>query len=203
MDAQKRIAEIISMVLSAILIAFFAFTILIFFESPPSSALFLIITSFFGSIFPIAILLYLENRGIIPDIYASKRSTRTKPFIGAVISYLIGFIFLLFFKAPQSVIALMACYFINSLIMMTISKVWKISIHVSGISGPATFLVQQLGIMMLPFFFLILPVAWARLKLGAHNLSQIMMGALLPIGLVYIQLTIFSFFNDIGIFFSL
>lgn len=134
----------------------------------------------------------MVRRGDIPDIYASERQTRTKPFIGALASYLMGVFALKIVGAPQSLVALMACYFVNSLAMMIISRVWKISIHASGIAGPATFLVHQLGIRMLPFSMLLLPTAWARIKLGAHDLKQVIAGALLTIGLTLVQLELYT-----------
>lgn len=187
----KRIAEAISAVLSAPLVAIYTFILLIFFVHPSSPALLLTISIFFGSILPLITILYMAKRGIIPDIYASDRETRTKPFIGAIASYIIGAITLVFVHAPQILVFLMVCYFVNSFVMMIITRIWKISIHVSGVAGPATFLVHQFGVTMLPFFMLLLPTAWARIKLGAHNLSQVMAGALLTIGLTFVQLELY------------
>ncbi|MFB0543162.1 MAG: hypothetical protein ACETVR_00115, partial [Candidatus Bathyarchaeia archaeon] len=83
-DPHKKMAEAISAFLNAPLVALYTFTILIFFEPPPSPIFFLIISSLFGSILPLIIILYMARRGDIPDIYASERQTRTKPFIGAL-----------------------------------------------------------------------------------------------------------------------
>jgi len=115
------------------------------------------------------IIFLMLRMGIIHDMYASERRTRTKPFMGAIASYLLGALVLTVFNAPSSLVALMACYFVNTLVMTVISLVWKISIHAVGISGPATFLTLQMGAIMLPLFILLLPVGWARLKLGAHT----------------------------------
>jgi len=187
-DTQRKIAEIISAFLNAPLVALYIFMFLIFSLRPPASSLFLAISSFFGSIFPITVILYMAKKGVISDVYASERRTRTKPFISALASYLLGIVALILFQAPQILVSLMVCYFVNSFVMMMISQFWKISIHASGITGPATFLVHQLGTGMLPFFMLIFPVGWARIKLGAHNLKQVVAGALLAIVLTLIQL---------------
>jgi membrane-associated phospholipid phosphatase len=76
--------------------------------------------------------------------------------------------------------------------MMIITLVWKISIHVSGITAAATFLVYHLGAGMLPFFMLLFPVGWARIRLKAHSLAQVVGGALLTMVLVILQLIIFK-----------
>lgn len=93
--------------------------------------------------------------------------------------------------APREIIALMACYSVNTLVMMLISLKWKISIHASGISGPFTFLVYVLGTVFLPLYLLILPVGWARIELRAHSLSQVLAGFLLTILLTWLQLAIY------------
>lgn len=75
--------------------------------------------------------------------------------------------------------------------MMVITQFWKISIHASGISGPATFLTHQLGVGMIPFALLILPISWARIKLKAHDIYQVMAGILVAIVLTYVQLELY------------
>ncbi|MCW4019844.1 MAG: hypothetical protein NWF14_01240 [Candidatus Bathyarchaeota archaeon] len=187
-NVQRTIAETVSALLNAPLVALYTFVFVIFSLLHSASISFLIISSFFGSIFPIALTLYLAKKRIIPDIYASERRTRTKPFIGAVASYLLGVMALVLFRAPQILVSLMVCYLINSLVILIITQVWKISIHASGITGPATFLVHQVGVGMLPLFALLFPVGWARIKLGAHDFNQVVAGALLTTGLTFLQL---------------
>jgi membrane-associated phospholipid phosphatase len=188
---RKKVAEAISAILNAPIVACYAFAILILFENLPSPLLLFIVSFFFGSLLPFATILYMAKTGVISDIYASERQTRTKPFIGALASYLTGIMVLVLFRAPQILVALMACYFVNSLAMMIISQVWKISIHASGVTGPATFLIHQLGVIMIPFLILIFPVAWARIELGAHSLKQVVAGALLTILLTFVQLELY------------
>jgi len=191
MEKGNKIAEVISALLNAPLVAFFSFTILILVLNPISSLELLIISWVFGAILPFVILLGMALKGITSDIYASDRRTRTKPFLGAMISYLTGTIILVTLNSPQSLTALMMCYAINSFILLLITQVWKISIHTSGITGPATFLVHQIGNTMLPVFILLLPVTWARIKLKAHTRSQAIAGALLTIGLTLAQVEIY------------
>lgn len=190
MDTRK-LAEAISLVFNAPLVTMYAFAVLIFFLNPPSSLFFFIVSTLFGSILPMTIIFLMLRMGIIHDMYASERRTRTKPFMGTIASYLLGALVLTVFNAPPSLVALMACYFVNTLVMTVISLVWKISIHAVGISGPATFLTLQMGAIMLPLFILLLPVGWARLKLGAHDLKQVVAGALLTILLTWVQVLLY------------
>jgi len=191
LDGKRRLAELISAVLGAPIVALYSFAFLITDLNPPSIFLLVSICCIFGSILPIAILYCLAKRGIIADIYASERSSRPKAFTGVALSYFLGIVVLMMVGAPPTLVALMACYTINLIALMLISQYWKVSVHASGITAPATFLATQMGIIMLPFFLLLLPVAWARIKLKAHTPTQIAVGATLAVFLTLIQMGIY------------
>ncbi|MBA7555478.1 hypothetical protein ES705_48142 [subsurface metagenome] len=176
---RKKLAKVISAALNAPFIAILTFIPLILSQQPPNASMLILFTTMFGAILPLSSTYYLVRRGIIPDIYASVRETRTEPFLWAMASYLLGVTVLLYFNAPLAVTALMACYFGNAVIMLTITLRWKISIHTVGVSGPITALVFQLGTKMIPLFFILFPVAWARVELKAHNKRQVAAGAIL------------------------
>jgi len=180
-------AEAISSTLNAPLVALYAFAILILMMKPHSALLLFVVSAFFGSFLPILIVLGMMRARVISDFYASVRRTRTKPFIGAITSYTVGLVTLALLQAPRSLAALMACYIVNSLVMLAITRFWKISIHASGVAGPATFLIHQHGAYMLPFLALLVPVGWARIKLRAHSVNQVVAGALLTIILTLVQ----------------
>jgi hypothetical protein len=106
-------------------------------------------------------------------------------------SYLMGVTALLWFNAPFAVTALMACYFVNAIVMLVITLSWKISIHMVGVMGPLTALMFQLGTKIAPLMLLLLPVAWARLELKAHNKKQIAAGAVLSSLLTWVQMAFY------------
>ena len=188
---RKKLATVISAALNAPLIAILTFIPLILSQQPPNASILILITTTFGAILPLSSTYYLVRRGIIPDIYASVRETRTEPFLWAMASYLLGVTVLLYFNAPLAVTALMACYFGNAVIMLTITLRWKISIHTVGVSGPITALVFQLGAKMIPLFFILFPVAWARVELKAHNKRQVAAGAILSGLLTWVQMVFY------------
>lgn len=188
---RKRVAHLVSAALNAPIISLVTFIPLILSQRSPSAPLLIAITTLFGSLIPLVFVFYMVRTGIIPDIYASKRRTRVKPFLGAMVSYLMGIAALRLFDAPRSVTALMACYLVNASLLLVISLFWKISIHTSGVAGPVTALVFQLGARMLPFFLLALPVAWARIELKAHDLKQVTVGTLLTTGLTWLQMNLY------------
>lgn len=188
---RKRLARIISAAMNAPLIALLTFIPLILSQMVASPLPLIVITTFFVAVLPLLSTYYLVRRGIIPDIYASDRTTRTEPFLWAMSSYLMGVTVLLYFHAPFVVTALMACYFVNAIVMLLISLYWKISIHAVGVTGPITALVFQLGARMLPFFLLMLPLAWARIELKAHNKKQVAAGAIISSFLTWLQMAFY------------
>ena len=188
---RKRVAQLVSAAMNAPLVTLITFIPLILSQVRPSAPLLIAITTLFGSVFPLVGVFYMVKRGIIPDVYASDRRTRIKPFLGAMVSYFMGVIVLIAVYAPRSVTALMACYLVNASVLLVISLVWKISIHMSGVAGPITALVFHLGAKMIPFFLLALPVAWARIELKAHDLKQVAAGTLLTSVLTWLQMNLY------------
>jgi membrane-associated phospholipid phosphatase len=85
----------------------------------------------------------------------------------------------------------MLCYAGNTLVMMLITRRWKISVHASGIAGPTTVLTESLGLWASVFFALLLPVGWARIRLKAHTPTQVLFGALVTIAATWLQLKIY------------
>ena len=75
--------------------------------------------------------------------------------------------------------------------MMLISQKWKISIHPSGITGPATALIYSLGVGASPLLRLVVPIDWVRINLNVHTLVQVSAGALLTIASTWLQLEIY------------
>lgn len=117
-----------------------------------------------------------------------RNSGRTPQFTLAIGSYIVGSILLSEVGAPRSVIALMVCYFGNSIVMMLVSLRWRISVHASGVTGPGTILAYVLGPSWLPFFLLTIPVGWARVRQGTHTPLQVVTGALLTVLTTWLQM---------------
>ena len=184
----ENLAEGISLLMNAPIFAFITFLLLLLSTRTLNFPAILTTVLLFGTIGPLILVYLLSRRGIIPDYYASERETRTVPFFGAALSYLLGALILSSLTAPFIITALMLCYGVNTFIMMIINLKWKISIHASGITGPATFLFYSFGLIAIPFFLLVLPVGWARLRLRAHTPAQVLAGALLTIAISWLQL---------------
>jgi membrane-associated phospholipid phosphatase len=136
-------------------------------------------------------VLGLLKLDIIKDFYAYDKETRFIPFLWTALFYLLGVISLILVSSPSVVTALMACYFVNGIVLMLITFKWKISIHASGITSPFTALVYLLGGVMLPLLLVVIPVGWARVELKAHTKMQVTAGAILSGLLTWIQMSFY------------
>jgi membrane-associated phospholipid phosphatase len=189
-DAQKALANVITGVLNAPFISLYTFAYTIAVLAPPNAVLIFALTTLFATLLPMVLIYWMFKKGHLKDIYAFERRSRFKPFLGAVLSYSLGLIALLAASAPFYVTILMAGYLVNTVLMMFITLRWKISIHASGIAGPATFMVYIFGAQFWWTLLLIIPVGWARLRLNAHTPSQIVVGFFLTVALTYLLLFI-------------
>jgi hypothetical protein len=188
---RKKLASGVSAVLNAPLITLATFIPLILVQETGQAFTLIAITTLFGSVLPLVMVWGLLRLRVIKDFYANDRSTRTIPFLWSMVFYLLGVWALIAVNAPTVVTALMACYLVNGCVLLLITSKWKISIHASGITSPVTALVYLLGNWMLPLFLMVIPVAWARMELKAHDMKQIAAGAVLSTMLTWIQMSFY------------
>ncbi len=189
--ASDKFESMFSFVFNPAVMTAFAFIILMYPLEGVQASLVLAICITFGTLVPLGMMYHLSKQGLISDFYVSEKKERTKPFAGAIVSYIVGSVVLLLVRAPAIVTALMLCTAGNSVIMMLITFRWKISIHASGIAGPVTTLVYATGAWAAVLFLLLIPVGWARVRLRAHTPWQIFAGALVTIISTWIQLIIY------------
>jgi len=185
-----KAAVVVTHMFNPLVVAAFTFFLLLS-ALNVASALFVGVCLMFGTFVPLAIMYLLSKRGLISDFFVSEKTERAKPFAGAILSYLAGSLTLYLLKAPPIITALMLCYAGNTLVMMLITRRWKISVHASGIAGPTTVLIESLGGWASIFFAFLIPVAWARMRLKAHTPTQIVAGALVTIAATWVQLRIY------------
>lgn len=188
--ASDNLESMFSFMFNPPVIAAFAFMILLYpLQRAQTSLIVICIT--FGSVLPLVMMYQLSKLGLVSDFYISEKKERTKPFAGAIASYIVGSVALLLARAPIIVTALMLCYAGNTLIMMAITLRWKISVHASGIAGPVTALVYGTGTWAAVFFLLLIPVGWARVRLRAHTPWQILAGVVVTVVSTWIQLIVY------------
>ncbi len=170
------IYELLSIIFSAPFIALYTIIRLIPSNELSLLDLFMLLTSL--TVIPLAIPLYTAYRKGYEWDYPV-RETRIKPFSLVVLNYLIALITTYFMDSDNTILFLITSYFLNGLISLIISLKHKISLHMIGIIGPATYLLL-IGLLMdsIILYLLSAIVAYSRYILKRHSIGQIIMGAI-------------------------
>ena len=184
-------AYIISIILHPLVIAFTTFWILIFNNDVMNNNdVIFIICLLFSNIIPIVTVLILRYKNFITDLDASIKEQRTIPLMFGSIYATIGFLLLYCLNANLLVQGLMFSYITNTLIIILITKYWKISIHTIGLTGPMSVLWisgYEFPLFMLTMIFLL---GISRVIIKAHTFTQVFVGAILGFLLTFIQIKI-------------
>ncbi len=193
-DSHQRFAEELSFTFSEPTLAFIAVVFFTLF-SPIGLGPFLatyssiLLGALFLSILPIAPVVYFATKGTI-DLDVSDRSKRPKYFAMSLFGYCLGVIAFDLLYAT-SLMVLSIAYVCVTFSIAVISFFWKISVHASGIAGPVTGLTYVFGWIAALMYLLLLPIGWARLKLKAHTVSQLIAGVTVA---VLVTFTVYAVF---------
>jgi len=191
MKNRESLAKAVTLLMNAPLLAVATFVYIYLTDTTGPSPMVLITAIFFSGILPVLIIFIQRRSGIVKEMMINERDERTKPFLGAISSYVLGLLALFYLEAPVAMVYLMSCYLVNSLFMMIITLRYKISIHASGVAGPATFLVYQYGVRLWPLTLVMVVVGWARLELKMHTVGQVAWGVLVTVLLTLTQLELY------------
>jgi len=182
--SRRRLAERLSLILSAPTVAVIA-VVIFSFLSPIGLGPFLGvgISILFGTLFlailPVAPVLYYARKGEV-DIDVSDRRKRPKLFGMAILGYCLGVLAFGLLSATSLMVLSLAYVGVTSSILL-VSLSWKISVHTAAIAGPVTGLTYVFGWIAALIYLLLLPVGWARLKLEVHTFSQVSTGTVVAI----------------------
>ena len=129
--------------------------------------------------FPFLPVLYFYKKNIV-DLDISKKEMRTPFFVIAAIFYSIAAA--IFVITNTEIMFLLALsYAFVTIILLMINRVWKVSVHSAGVTGPIFALIFVFGLIVLPLSLLIILVSWSRIKLKKHTFTQTFVGSLIPI----------------------
>ena len=116
------------------------------------------------------------------DLDISDRNKRGSIYLISMIAYAVGVV--VFWAAENKIMFVLSVAYLGvGFALMMITFVWKISAHVAATAGMATALWLVFGVWMLPVYVLAVLTVWARVRLGAHTISQALAGAVLSIGI--------------------
>ena len=130
-----------------------------------------------ATLIPVLVVHHYSVRYGNTDGDVVRREDRARPLIGGVLSYLLGVVLLYAIGAPRICTVMMLSYALSTAVVMLISTRWKISIHVTGVMGPAMALSMVYWPWGLVMFVLLPPVMWSRYVRGKHTPLQLVGGA--------------------------
>ena len=136
------------------------------------------------------------RRGEAETLEIRQRESRLKPFLVGITSYAVGIVVMATTgtTAVSFLVALALLYPINTALIVLINLRWKISVHMTSLAGfvsillfvsltvwrdfpPATEAVLT-ALTVAPLLVLLPLLMWARVRVGAHTLGQVVAGAL-------------------------
>ncbi|MGQ4891026.1 MAG: hypothetical protein ACP6IP_00910 [Candidatus Njordarchaeia archaeon] len=178
------IYRVVSILFAAPLFALYLHILLIFelngYVSPTLGIIWtFIIGLLFVSVFPIIPVIF-SVYSKETDMFVSDKEKRPKFFAWAIAIYVIGSIIFISFGAKKAAIFTI-CYATVSISIALLNYITKVSVHVSGVSGPLTYIVWYLGLPWLVTFVLVIPVALERIKSKSHTLNQVALGFIISV----------------------
>lgn len=128
---------------------------------------------FFSTVVPALYVVFQIARGKISDVHVMEREQRGGPFTVALISSAVGAMILRHMRAPVEVWGIGIVLFINGLVMLQITRKWKISIHVAVLSATILAAIIMIdGISVLALAWMVPALIWARVSRGRHTVQQ-------------------------------
>lgn len=145
-----------------------------------------------GGLPPVVVLLYEKKIGKIHDWFMTNRLERRDVLVAWFFGSALFLLFANYFSAPRLLMALSLTLLLLSLLITFATLFWKISVHMVGVSLFVLLLLLVFSANFLWLTILIPLVAWARMTLKAHTLTQVTVGSIVTIVITYV---VFSFFG--------
>lgn len=166
------------------------------------------VSALFFFLLPLAYLLSMVRRGEAESLEVRRREDRARPFLVGIVFYAIGIAVIAATgrTALSLIVALALLYPINTLVMVLITLRWKISIHMVGVAGFVSILLftsllvsealppregTALRVAVVAPLLLFVPLMmWARVRVGAHTVGQVLAGAVFGLVMPFVELAI-------------
>ncbi|TCD47303.1 hypothetical protein [Chlorobium sp. N1] len=187
---QHRLANVISWVISPVVVAPLAYlcVIMLGFRADPEHLSYLTVLFSASTFAPMALIYGLKKTGRVSDYNISFREQRFLPLLVLVVVNAIGYEFLQQMQAPRLLSGILLFNAVNTVLILLVTLQWKISIHLFTYTSSAALVFLQFGsdaLWVLPFVPLLM---WSRIVLKAHNFMQTLVGGLLGFGVMYLEL---------------
>jgi membrane-associated phospholipid phosphatase len=194
---RERLARLTSNILNPFLASFIVMTLLAV-EATASAveAVKWALISMALSVLPVfAVVMYMVRRKKLDGIFVNPRQQRNVIYVLASVLGAIGCGVMWYFEAPRLLSITFTAGLVAIVVFMAINRFWKISLHTAFMSASVTIITIVYGAAGALTILLLLPVAWARIRLKQHSPLQVAVGALLAAAIV---LAVFWGFGVVG-----
>jgi membrane-associated phospholipid phosphatase len=138
-----------------------------------------LLVAVFYSVIPMVIMVRGARRGRWDGHWVRERERRIVPFLLCLVSTTVGLVIMLVGGAPQAVIALSWSMIATLVVVLAITRWWKVSVHATVAGGA----VATIALLYGPWYLLLIVgvalVAWSRVMVEDHTAAQVVVGALL------------------------
>jgi membrane-associated phospholipid phosphatase len=183
---REKLARFISNIFNPFLISAAVIVLLSFKDAPSmADALKWAAISLVISVLPVlAIVTWLVKRRKMDAFYDNQRGQRYVVYILASTLGAIGCGLMWGLKAPELLAVTFTTGFAELFIFMGINFYWKISLHTAFTAGAVTILCLVYGTVAVWTIVFLPLVAWARIELKQHSITQVAIGAVLAAAIV-------------------
>ena len=147
---------------------------------------------FFGALPPVLVFLYEKKIGKIKDWMITSRLERRDVHLAWIFGSVLLSLAYWQLAAPRLLVAFALSIFVLSIVITLATFLWKISVHIVGVTMLILILLLVYSSTYLFGVLLIALVAWARIYLGHHTLSQVTAAAIITILVIYVVFSQFG-----------
>lgn len=173
----ERLARIISDVGGPPVLTLLALGLIAIYVDDPLTWLWLLLVLAIGMLLPLSYIIWLVRTGRVTDFDLSDRRQRTGPYLVSLTCVIAAWLVLWLGQAPTLLIVLVGAQILQTLLMLVITLVWKISIHGATSAAVATLAWSLVGLSALPLGLSVPVIAWSRVRLKRHTPMQTIAGA--------------------------
>jgi membrane-associated phospholipid phosphatase len=138
-----------------------------------------LLVALFYSVIPMVIMVRGARRGRWDGHWVRERERRMVPFLLCLVSTTVGLVIMLVGGAPQTVVALSWSMIATLVVVLAITRWWKVSVHATVAGGAVATIVLLYGPWYLLLILGVVLVAWSRVMVEDHTVAQVVAGALL------------------------
>jgi membrane-associated phospholipid phosphatase len=185
----ERLAEYVSALSSPPLMAIVGIALGAQSISASSAWLWAFIFTLLSVLPPILYVVWLLRSGRITNFHLDVRSQRKGPLLIIVFNTFLVWMVLYIGGAPTLMLEIATAGLVLTCLVLMVTLRWKISGHCAAVAGLASLNWMLFGQETILIAFIVPVVAWSRIQLGRHTISQAVSGAVL--GGVIFALTLY------------